>query len=428
MTTLSDRQRASRLRSVTIWAVRIVHVVSRSQRRGAERVALDLAEELDELGHHNTLVALVLGLDGDEDPALPALVQSASLRPHMRSVAAWKLGRLLERDAPDVVLAHGGTPAQVVIMGFPRNRPTVVWQQILGFPAKVHRQPRRTLWGAIARKVDGAVALTQGDSDELREIGVRGPLWVIPNFRRPQRFFEIDRDVEAVRLRDRIDVDAATPLIGFVGYLVDQKRPQRALDVLARVRAQGVPAHLVVAGDGPLRSSLERDIRDRRLQEHVTLLGHCNDVEHIFGGVDLAVLTSDDEGIPGVAIEAAMTGCPFVTFALGGVDEVVIDGVTGAVIPQQDTGLMATRVTELLRDDELRRRMSTEARRRSPEFAAPERAKVYAEFLVRCQTAHSRQESTPSISSEAGSDTVGHSGNSHDDIRPPRRSLLGRGR
>ncbi len=348
-------------------------------------MALDLAEELNELGHENEVIALVLGLDGASDAALPALIQSASLRPHMRALAAWKLRRLLAREPVDVVLAHGGTPAQVAIMGFPRHRPAVVWQQILGFPAKVYKQPRRLLWSAVARQVDGAVALTKEDSDELRAVGVTGPLWVIPNFRRPARFFDIDRDTEAKQLRTQIGVEPATPLIGFVGYLVDQKRPERALDVLARVRDAGVPAHLVVAGDGPLRAMLEHVIRERRLQEHVTLLGHCDDVEHVFGGVDVALLTSDEEGIPGVAIEAAMTGCPFVTFALGGVGEVVIDGVTGIVIPEQDTKAMAERVAELLRDDETRQRIGEEARRRSAAFAAPERAKEYAEFLDRCR-------------------------------------------
>jgi glycosyltransferase involved in cell wall biosynthesis len=368
--------------------VRIVHVVSRSQRRGAERVALDLAEELDELGHENRVVALVLGLDGSEDPALPALVQSSSIRAGMRTLGAWRLGRMLERERPDVVLAHGGGAAQVTIAGMPRHRPTVVWQQILGFPQKIRKPPRRALWWAVARRVDGAVALTDEEAEELRWLGFRGPMWVIPNFRRPQRFFEIDRDVEAVRLREQIGVDRATPLIGLVGYLVDQKRPERAVEVLAGVRDRGVPAHLVVAGSGPLQPMLERAIRARGLEAHVTLLGHRNDVERVFGGVDVALLTSDVEGIPGVAIEAAMTGCPFVTFPLGGVNEVVIDGVTGIVLERPDTNLMAERVVGLFQNDTLRQTIGDEARHRSPRFAAPERASVYAELLAKCHNDH----------------------------------------
>ena len=369
--------------------MRIVHVVSRSQRRGAERVALELADELNELGHENEVIALVRGLDGGPDAALPALVRSASLHPVTRVLAAWRLRRMLVRRPTDVVLAHGGCPAQVTVLGFPRSRPTVVWQQILGFPDKVYKQPRRALWTTVARSVSGAVALTQADADELASIGLTAPLAVIPNFRRAQRFGDIDRTVEAVRLRQQIGVDASTPLIGFVGYLVAQKRPERALEVLLVVRDQGIPAHLVVAGDGPLRAIFVQQIRARGLEENVTLLGHCDDVERIFGGVDLAILTSQEEGIPGVAIEAAMAGCPFVTFDLGGVREVVTDGVTGVVIARQNTALMAQRVATLLRDKATRQNMSTEARRRSAEFAAPARAEAYADFLAQCHDQHS---------------------------------------
>lgn len=378
--------------------MRILHVVSRSQRRGAERVALDLAEELRALGHDNQIVALVQGLDGGQDPALRPLVATRSLLPHTRALAAWRLGRLLEREPVDVVLAHGGTPAQVTIAGHPRSRPPVVWQQILGFPDKVHKQPRRALWWLVARQVGGAVALTQADAEELRWVGVKGKLSVIPNFRRPQRFHEIDRPTAGVDLRREIGVAPDTLLIGFVGYLVDQKRPERALEVLARVRERGIAAHLVVAGDGPLRSMLEGEVRAQGLERHVTLLGHRDDVESVFGGVDVALLTSDDEGIPGVAIEAAMSGCPFVTFDVGGVDEVVIDGLTGIVIERQDTVAMADAVASLLRDDERRRGLGEQARHRSSEFAAPEQAKTYADFLHECHAATSTEDE--SVTSE----------------------------
>jgi glycosyltransferase involved in cell wall biosynthesis len=291
---------------------------------------------------------------------------------------------MLSRHSPDVVLAHGGRVAETMVLGFPRRRPAVILQQIAGLNERAYRQPHRAIWTTVARNVAGAVALTQANADELTSIGLKAPLTVIPNFRRAQRFADIDRAQEAVRLREQIGVDPSTLLIGFVGHLVQQKRPVRALEVLAGVRQLGIPAHLVVAGDGPLRATLTHEIHARCLEESVTLLGHRDDVERIFGGVDLAILTSEDEGMPGVAIEAAMTGCPFVTFDLGGVREVVIDGVTGVVIAHQDTALMTKRVAALLRDEEMRKEMSIEARDRSAEFAAPAHAQAYADFLKHC--------------------------------------------
>ncbi len=282
---------------MTRWVVRILHVVSRSQRRGAERVALDLAEELDELGHENRVVALALGHDGEEDPALPALVRSVSLGIMTRAVCAWRLGRTIRKAAPDVVLTHGGNAAQVTVAGLPwRRPPVVVWQTIIGFPNKIRRQPRRFMWWLVARKIDGAVSLTDEEAAELRWLGFTGPLSVIANFRRAQRFFEADRDVEGARLRKLVGVDSTTPLIGFVGFLVDQKRPERTVEVLAGVRKIGVRAHLVIAGDGPLRAELEQVVRALDLENDVTLLGHRNDVEHVFGGVDVALIDERRRG------------------------------------------------------------------------------------------------------------------------------------
>ena len=136
--------------------------------------------------------------------------------------------------------------------------------------------------------------------------------------------------------------------------------------------------HLVVAGDGPLRGSLEATVRDRGLGDLVTFLGFRADVEKIFGGVELALLTSEAEGIPGVAIEALMSGCPLVTFQVGGVDQVVENDVTGVVISGHDPADMATVVASLLADRERLAAMSDEGRRRTQSFTAATAATVYA--------------------------------------------------
>ena len=74
------------------------------------------------------------------------------------------------------------------------------------------------------------------------------------------------------------------PLIGFVGHLVRQKRAERALAVMARLRTMGCPAHLVIAGDGPLRPELEAEVARRDLDHLVTFLGHRSDVEAVWEG------------------------------------------------------------------------------------------------------------------------------------------------
>jgi glycosyltransferase involved in cell wall biosynthesis len=355
--------------------------VCHSHRRGSELVALELADELDRLGHGNRVVALGPGLDGGREPGLVALGRSWGEGPRELVSLAWRLRRLVADDAVDVVVAHGGWPAEVAVLAVRRGGPLLVWQRILGLPDKVWGPVRRRWWEMVARRFDAGVALTHDQLVELRRLGFRGPVWVIPNFRKPDRFRDLDRAAAAARLRAEVGVPEGVPLIGFVGHLVRQKRPDRALDVLALLPAEGCRAHLVVAGTGSLRPDLEAHAERIGVTGAVTFLGHRGDIEWVFGGVDLALLTSEDEGIPGVAIEALMAGCPMVSVPVGGVAEVVEHGVTGLVLEDDDPATMAAAVARLLADDNTRAAMSRASRLRTDRFSAAAAAAIYAERL-----------------------------------------------
>jgi glycosyltransferase involved in cell wall biosynthesis len=345
-------------------------------------VALELADELDRLGHRNRVVALAPAFDGRREPSLVPLGTSRGQRPPELVAGAWRVRRLLAVEPPDVVVAHGGWPTQVVALAIGRRGPLLVWQRILGFPDKMWRPLRRRWWSVVAGRVGAAVALTTDQEGELRRLGYRGPVWVIPNFRKPDRFRAIPRAVAAARLRAELGVPEGTPLLGFVGHLVRQKRPDRALDVVAQLRRRGCAAHLVVAGAGPLRTDLHAQALRLGLDGAVTFLGERADVEWLLSGVDLALLTSEAEGIPGVAIEAVMAGCPVVSVPVGGVAEVIEDGATGLVLDTDDPAAMAHAVARLLADDDAREALSRESRSRTDRFSASAAAAVYAERLT----------------------------------------------
>jgi glycosyltransferase involved in cell wall biosynthesis len=362
--------------------VRVLHLLSRSHQRGSEVVALELADELDRHGHENRVVAISPALDGGHEPGLVPLVRSRGAGPLELVSSAWRLRHLLADEPVDVVLAHGGWPAEVAALALPRGGPLLVWQRILGFPDKVWSPVRRRWWSAVASRFDVGVALTDDLAVELRRLRFPGPIWVIPNSRKPHRFRDVDRTVAAARLHSDVGVPSDVPLIGFVGHLVHQKRPERALEVLARLRTQGSPAHLVVAGTGPLRPDLEAQAECLGVAGAVAFLGHRSDVEWVFGGVDVVLLTSEAEGIPGVAIEALMAGCPMVTVPVGGVTEVLEHGVTGLVLDGDDPEEMAAAVAHLLDDHETRATMGRNGRLRTDRFTASATAAVYAERLT----------------------------------------------
>ena len=357
--------------------LRILHVVTRSQRRGAEVVALELARQLDALGHDDRVVALAPAFDGSRVDELPPLVDRPGLGVRATGALRRALRDELERRPVDLVLAHGGQPFQIAASARRGSRPFVVWQRILPFPAAIWSQPRRFRWQRIARRADAAVVLTEDLEVELRRLGFGGPVWAIQNFRDATPFADLDRNAAAAALRAELGLGLDARIVGFLGHLIEQKRPERALDVLALVHAQGERAHLVVAGDGPRRADFERDASASGLGEFVHVLGDRRDVDVLLGGIDVLISTSASEGVPGVLIEALMAGCPVVAMLVGGIATVVDDGTTGILVGSGDSGALADQVVQLLRDPSRRERMTAAARLRSAEFSATNAARLY---------------------------------------------------
>lgn len=362
--------------------VRILHLVGRSHRRGAEQVAIELAEELTPRGHANRLRAVSLGHEGDRVADLDPLVATSDQAIGSLLRAALRLRADLAAAPVDVVLAHGAAATLVAVLASPRHGPAIVWQRILGLTPRSSRGLLGVWWRLAVRRVDGVVALTDDLGAEVRRLGYRGPIWRIPNGRRVARFAGLDRGRAGSRLRAELGVAAGTVLIGLVGYLVEQKQPVQAIDVVAALRRAEVDVHLVVAGSGPLANEVARAVRRHGLTDCVSLLGHRDDVAAILSGLDVVVLTSADEGIPGVVVEAAMAGCPVVTYPLGGVAEVVEDGVTGLVMGSASAAEMTEAVAGLVRDPVRREAMSTAAVRGASAFSLEVIASRYETHLA----------------------------------------------
>jgi glycosyltransferase involved in cell wall biosynthesis len=154
------------------------------------------------------------------------------------------------------------------------------------------------------------------------------------------------------------------------------------LDAARRLAAGTV----VLVGDGPLRPAAERYVRDHGLGDRVIFSGMRRDVASILAVSDIFVLASRYEGLPLAIIEAMMAGLPVVATRVGGVAELVEDGVTGLIVPPRDGEALTRALRRLLADPELRHRMGMAGRERAlRDFAedrmARETQKLYEELL-----------------------------------------------
>jgi glycosyltransferase involved in cell wall biosynthesis len=139
---------------------------------------------------------------------------------------------------------------------------------------------------------------------------------------------------------------------------------------MAEVVSRLPEAILAVAGEGDLlEDSIERSAS---LGESIRFLGWRQDLAPLYAAADVVAISSDNEGMPVTLIEAAMAGIPAVTTDVGSAGEVVVDGVTGYVVPP-DVEALAEGLVGLLTDHEIRARMGGEARLRAEELFGVER-------------------------------------------------------
>ncbi|MGB0100757.1 MAG: glycosyltransferase family 4 protein [Nocardioides sp.] len=151
-----------------------------------------------------------------------------------------------------------------------------------------------------------------------------------------------------------------SPRAVWVGVLDPVKRVDLLLDVVA-----GVPGlRLDLVGDGPLRSSVDRRVSEPDLAGRVTLAGWVDDPASRFAEADLYLLSSAAENCPLSLLEAMASGLPVVATAVGGVPEVVRDGVDGLLCRADDRAGLAAAVQRLAGDAALRARMGAAARQR----------------------------------------------------------------
>ena len=116
-------------------------------------------------------------------------------------------------------------------------------------------------------------------------------------------------------------------------------------------------ATLVIIGDGPERTALETLADDLGVADRIHWAGHRRDVPALLPAFDLYIQPSLHEGMPNTILEAMAAGLPVVATAVGGTPEVVVDGVTGLLVPPRDSNALVEAMAMLLSDQNLRYRM-----------------------------------------------------------------------
>jgi glycosyltransferase involved in cell wall biosynthesis len=324
-------------------APRVLFVCSELRTGGAERQWRILIPALAERGFEVRLLTLMgRGRFFDEIEGAGVPSRCAGLR-NRWDVSGMRRALDLSLPAPDVVVSHE-TNAQVlghVIARRSRSRHVTVDHMAPGLPRALHR---RLLARFVAGRVDCAVAVSRSQLEELAALGFD-----------PRDVTVIHNGVPALtpaRSREEARASLGVESGDFVALMVAAARPEKRIEIFVEAckLAHGMNRQIrgFVAGGGPRLDALRTFASE--VGSSVELLGERTDVADVITASDVVCLTSRSEATPIALIEAMALERPVVAPAVGGVDEVVVDGETGLLVREPDPREFAASLDELARN------------------------------------------------------------------------------
>jgi len=366
----------------------VIHVITQLDRGGSARNTF-----LTVLGHDRTRfrVGLLYGraAERSEEEAaqlardvtelrlagvslyeVPSLAREVSVfKDAQVTVALW---RIFRRERPDIVHTHtskAGAIGRVAawLAGVPIIIHTPHGHIFYGYYGPTISWVIRLVERLLALITDRIVTLTERGSDEHVRLGIapREKFVAIPSGIILSAFRSVRSD--PAMKRKELGLPADGPIIGTVGRLVPIKGHEWLLKAAPLVLAECPNATFVFLGDGLLLGQLQQVAAERGLTAQVRFLGARTDVPECLATFELFVFPSINEGMGRALVEAMAMGIPAVATRVGGIPDVVGEGVTGLLVPPEDEHAIAHAVLALLRDPEKRQAYGHAARRRIDE-------------------------------------------------------------
>ncbi len=363
-------------------SVRVLRVIARLNMGGPALHVAYLSAGLRNRGYDTTLVAGSLAL-GEESMAgvaerlgvpvvtIPELHREISPLRDLRAVH--HLADLIRELRPDILHTHtakAGTIGRLAARLAGDAGPPIVVHTFHGHVLRGYFDPVRStafrlLERWLAQRTTALIAVSPEVRDDLVALGV-APLdkftVVRLGIELDERVGESNGDGARLETRRALGIPADRFVVGWIGRMTGVKRTDDVLLAVRRLRERGVDAVLCMVGDGPDRDTVERRARELGIVRNSLFLGYQEEVACYYAAFDALILPSANEGTPVSAIEALAGGRPVVATRVGGVPDVVRDGVDGFLVEPGDVDAMAARLADLAADPPLRHRMGEAGR------------------------------------------------------------------
>jgi glycosyltransferase involved in cell wall biosynthesis len=370
---MSDHETAFR-------SLRVLHVITRLIVGGAQENTLLTAIGQRRLGMEVTILA---GPDPGPEGDLHEAARSAGIELHLVGslvrrvhpaldlLALGRLYRFMRRGRFDVVHTHSskagilgraaarlsGVPIVIhTLHGLAFHAYQQRWKNRIYIRAEKLAAPLADCLIAVNQKtIDGALAAGIGRPEQYVKIFSGIPL---------EPFLRAGESVSVAEAKRSLGIPETAPVVGKIARLFPLKGHDRFLEAAARIARRRPECRFVLVGGGILREALEAKARELGIAHRTLFAGLVppEAVPRYIQAMDVVVHTSLREGIARVIPQAAAMGKPVVTFALDGAPEVVDDGLSGFLVPPEDTERLVERTLELLGDARLRDAMGARGR------------------------------------------------------------------
>ena len=339
---------------------KILQVIGGGEIAGSKHQFLELCREQRQQNHE---VRIVCFLEGELSQEARQMGIPLSVLP-MANIFDFRvvrpLRRLITSESFHVVHTHG-VRANFIGRLAAHVTPARIVTTIYSYPKEDYKNPlKRWFYPPIDRWTTGwahrLIAVSEGLKERLVESGVAPA----------ERFRVVHCSIDIAsthpsrsseEMRRELEIPAHAPAAGMLARLVQVKNPFLLLDAAGVVAREMPEAKILFVGDGPFLDPLKRAVKERRLEPTVLFPGFRNDPLNVVEALDVIVLSSISEGLPVTLLEAMCLQKPVVATRVGGVPEVVKDGVTGLLSPSGDAKALAANLLRLFRHPEEAQRM-----------------------------------------------------------------------
>lgn len=348
-------------------AIRVLFITPSLDRGGAEQHLVDVATSLPEpfqcgVFYFEGQGAMRVGL---EQAGIPVWHGRRAHRLDLS--AAREIARLIDEWDPTVVFCSLQMAALMASIGrlLARRRPSLV----VALHTMMQKSIRHELferwifsWPLRSAELVLCVCRSQEEYRIARAPYLRGRTAVVHNGVDPEFFARGPTARASTELREYLRLPADAFVLVTVGNFRPEKGHAVVVEAFERIAAESDNVHLVCAGDGPMRASLEDAIAAGELQNRVHFLGSVSDVRPVLGIADLVVSGSLRETFSLAMLQAMSMGIPMVSTDVGGTREAIEDGVSGLLVQPGNAIAIADAVLRLKIDRDYRVALGAAAR------------------------------------------------------------------